>query len=248
MSFESLRAPARELRAALEFLTICPLPPGPPSRSFGAPAFPAVGLALGFGAVGADGLLWLASPALRAVGIVAFWALATGALHYDALADMLDGLGGRTPEERLRHMKDSSIGAFGVLGLILAVAAKLAALEALSGDSRFRALILAPVLGRWAMVLTGFHAPAARADGLGATFSAKLEPGDLALATLMSGFAVLVAGHHGGIALAAALVLAFATRRLAVSRFGGITGDVLGASGEIVETVVLVVLAVEQGG
>lgn len=248
MRIERLRVPVQDLRAAFEFLTIFPVPRGEPARSLGASMFPVVGLFLAIGALGVDAMFSVAPPALGAVAIIAFWALTTGAFHYDALADALDGLGGGSREERLEIMRDSSVGAFGVLGLILAVATKLGALESLSDGARVRGLLLAPVLGRWAMILTAFHMPAARSEGLGAAFASKLEPRDMVFATLACIVVLFPAGRDGGLALAATLLLVVGMRRLARDRFGGITGDVLGASGEIVETLVLAVLAAGQGG
>lgn len=248
MTFERLRTAGAEIRSAIQFLTVWPVAPTAAARSFGACAFPLVGVALGLGAIAVDAALVSTSPALRGIGIVIFWTLATGALHYDALADTLDGLGGQTLEERLHHMKDSSIGAFGVLGLILAVATKVTALSVLGGGQRIRALLLAPILGRWAIVLAATRMPAARPDGLGAAFAAQLRPGDVALATIIPLLAIVAAGPGGVAALVTALAVAAGVRRLAANRFGGITGDVLGACGEMVETLVLAVLAAGKGG
>jgi adenosylcobinamide-GDP ribazoletransferase len=185
---------------------------------------------------------------LRNVLLVAFLAGITGGLHYDGLADTCDALGGRHRIERLRILSDSSIGTFGVLGTVLAVALRLACLEALSTANRPQALFLAPVCGRAGLVLAGWGAVAARPNGLGASFVAELEArqvvaaGGSALAA-----AALVGGSSGVVALVVASLAALGVRRWATRLFGGVTGDVLGAGGEVAENAALVVFAASGG-
>jgi adenosylcobinamide-GDP ribazoletransferase len=142
---------------ALRFLTRVPMPAAAGVPGFGARAFPLVGLLLGATAVAIDALLGAVDPGVRNVAILAAGAVLTGAIHYDGLADVLDAAGAATREERLRIMRDGTVGVFAVLGLIFVVAAELAALSALHGDIRWRALLLAPVVGRAAMVLSAFE-------------------------------------------------------------------------------------------
>ncbi len=189
----------------------------------------------------------LAAPlpgAVRDVVVLAAWAWMTGAIHYDGLADTLDALGVAGRAERLRVMRDGAIGVFAVLSLVLIVAVELAALGELRGGARTGALLSAPALGRWAMVATGARAPSARTEGLGAAFTREVGCRDLAVATL---FAIVVlfaaAGAPGVLAGLLVAVLSTALRRLATSAFGGVTGDVIGASGVLAETLCLVVLA-----
>ncbi len=131
------------------------------------------------------------------------WAWATGAIHYDGLADTFDALGVAGREERLRVMRDGAVGVFAVLSVVLAVAAELAALGALRGAARTGALLAAPVLGRWAMVASGAGAPSARPDGLGAAFVREVGRRDLAVATVLSLVVVVpAAGTRGGRGLA----------------------------------------------
>ncbi|MGH7896555.1 MAG: adenosylcobinamide-GDP ribazoletransferase [Candidatus Binatia bacterium] len=238
----------RDLGDALGFLTLLPVarrrrladaPVG-----FGAAAFPLVGLLLGLLAFATDAATGFLPERLRDIEILLVWAIATGALHYDGLADTLDALGGRDREERLMVMRDGSIGSFAALGLLMAVAAKLSALELLGGADRARALLAAPMLGRWAMLVTAFRAPAARPDGLGASFVRTLEPRAIIIATSMIALAIsFLAGARGFAVSAIVAAGALLVRRLAVTAFGGVTGDVLGASGEVAEVLALVFFA-----
>lgn len=227
---------------ALRFLTRLPLPPGRAGTvGFGAAAFPIVGLMLGGLAVVLDVAIGVLPESVRAIAVLALWAGLTGALHYDGLADVLDALGARTREERLRVMRDSAVGTFAVLGLVLVVAAELAALAALAGGARLRALVVAPTLGRLAMLLAAFAAPRAREDGLGAEFVRRLEARDVVVAGLLAlASSVLVAGARGLVACVVAGLVALAVRSQAVRAFGGVTGDVLGACGKLTEAAVLV--------
>ncbi|MBI2963034.1 MAG: adenosylcobinamide-GDP ribazoletransferase [Deltaproteobacteria bacterium] len=240
---------AADVGAALRFLTRLPLPARGGGAAdgavrFGAAAFPLVGLLLGAAAVAGDALADALPETLRNVGILAGWAALTGALHYDALADTLDALGGRGVPERLRIMRDGALGSYAVLGLVLVVAGELSALSLLHGETRLRALAVAPAIGRWTMLLAAFRAPPARPDGLGAAFARGLGAAELAAATATAAAALaLLAGPSGWIAALLAAALALGVRRLAVASFGGITGDVLGAAGKLGELVTLGVLA-----
>ncbi|HUE38611.1 MAG TPA: adenosylcobinamide-GDP ribazoletransferase [Candidatus Binatia bacterium] len=233
-----------DLVAAVRFLTRVPLPASARGEGFGAAAFPLVGLLLGAAALGTDTIAAALAPSLRNVAIVAVWALLTGALHYDGLADTLDAFAAPDREERLRIMRDTAIGAFAVLGIVLNVAAELAALAALDRSARRAALLVAPALGRCAMVLGGVGARSARDEGLGAAFARDVSAGDAAFATLVTiASAAILAGRSGLLACLLAGALTVGMRRLAVSRFGGVTGDVLGATGLVVETLSLAVFA-----
>ena len=231
---------------AVRFLTRVPMPSLPAARAdepagFGAAAFPLVGLLLGVVALGADVATGELPHGVRDVGILALWALLTGALHYDGLADVLDALGPSSREERLRVMRDATLGTFAVLGLVFVVAVEIASLGALDGHARHRVLLVAPMLGRLAMLLAAFEAPRAREDGLGAEFSRRLGAREVLVA---GAFAVIVAvllwGLRGAGAIAVVGCIALAVRRGSVAAFGGISGDVLGACGKLAEVAVLV--------
>ncbi|HET9019903.1 MAG TPA: adenosylcobinamide-GDP ribazoletransferase, partial [Acetobacteraceae bacterium] len=109
--------------------------------------------------------------------VAAIWTLAalllvTGALHEDGLADAADGLGGgRTVERRLAIMRDSRIGSFGTLALLLSSALRIAAIAALSPRMAACALVTSGALGRAALLLPLLLLPPARPDGLGASLA-----------------------------------------------------------------------------
>lgn len=235
----AVRAFVGELAASIRFLTIVPLPGG--SERYGAGVFPAAGLAIGGALVVGDAVLSVLPWELRNLLLVVTGALLTGGLHYDALADFLDGLGGRDRADRLRILADPGTGTFGVLGLVLAVGVRVAALMLLAAGTRIAALLVAPMLARWAMVLAATKAPSARPGGLGDHFVAsigRVEAGAAAATALP--VALLIGGGPGVAAVVLTVAVAIIVRQAAIRRFGGITGDVLGAAGELVETLVLV--------
>jgi adenosylcobinamide-GDP ribazoletransferase len=233
-----------ELLAALRFLTRFPLPAGATPPGFGASAFPLVGLALGAAALIVDRLAAPLPAAVRDVLVLAAWAWMTGAIHYDGLADTFDALGVSGREERLRVMRDGAVGVFAVLAVVLVVATELAALGELRGGARGAALLLAPVLGRWAMVAAGAQAPSARPEGLGAAFAREVGRRDLVVATVTALLVTAaIADGRGGLAWLAVAAEAVALRRFAASAFGGVTGDLIGAAGVLAETLSLVVAA-----
>jgi len=228
---------------------------------------PLVGAVLGLlAALLGGGLRQLhGGPLLAAVASVAALAALTRGLHLDGLADVADGLGSnKPPAAALKIMKASDIGPFGVLVLLLVLLTQVAALAQVFGTGLLPGccgVVLAAAGGRLAL-LRGCLAgtPSARPDGLGATVAGTVPP-VLALPTALfwacalgaCGWAAgtLPAGDTGsaGLRLALGAVVALgcglgcATLLLAhcVRRFGGITGDVLGAMVETSTTAALVV-------
>jgi adenosylcobinamide-GDP ribazoletransferase len=235
------------LPLALTFLTKVPWPwrgeadAGDLARSM--LWFPWVGALLGLIYWGAwAGLSYfLPLPGAAAV-LLALTVLITGGLHLDGLADTADGLGGgRTPEARLAIMKDSRVGTFGVLSLIVVLVLKFAFFLSLAGGTRLAGLILFPVVSRWSMVLLAYLSPNARPEGgLGQAMTLGVSLPVLLGATV--GAAVLAQvtlGLRGLILLAAAGLIIWLLSLYFRQRLGGITGDVLGAANEILEVLVL---------
>ncbi len=157
---------------AVRFLTIVPVP-GREAAGLGALGraawwFPVVGLALGVALVALDRALALAFPPLLAsLLVLSAWKVATGGIHLDGLADCLDGLGGRSAEQSLTIMRDSRVGVFGAVGLILVFLIGVVALAELPAGPRGRALLLAPVVGRLAPLLVGARVPGGPRPGRG---------------------------------------------------------------------------------
>lgn len=235
---------------ALRFLTALPLlggsrqPTAPLGRAIG--YFPLVGAAIGLLLAGLDWLLARFIPLEpRAVLLTAGGVAVTRALHLDGLMDSCDGLfGAFTPERRLAIMRDSHLGAFGVLGGALDLLARYAALVALAGPARPVALVLAPLLGRFALAWAIARYPYAREAGLGAGFKASARGRDLALAAILASAASAAAWLPWGVLFVpATLGVAWGVARFVLSRVGGFTGDTYGALNEVIELLVLVAFA-----
>ena len=234
---------------ALRFLTRLPLPGRPVLRGPGevAGAFPLAGLLLGLVAATLDlllaaaGLGGMARDALVVVGLV----FLSGGLHLDGLMDTLDGLlGGHTAEARLAIMRDSRLGAYGVLAGVCVLLLKVGLLGALIGRPRTAALLLTPLLGRAAIVLGAAVFPPARPVGLGAAFRIGLSPRRLGLAAGTALFGCwALAGNAGLLALAGCAGLALAMGAWIAARVGGLTGDSYGALCELTETAALLAFA-----
>ena len=243
-----LRAAWSGLAGAITFLTVLPVRSGGDIRR-AAGWFPVVGA--GVGAV-AGGVRAGLEPALgrapAGVVAVAVLVIVTGALHQDGLADAADGLGVRGDRQRrLAAMRDSSIGVYGALALILWTLLLVAVLDRLTAARAVEALTAAAVLGRWAALLHAAWSPPARADGLGAAF--HVSPIALTAATAIAlGAAVGLTGLGPGLAaIGAALGVAALTTVGARAALGGRTGDTLGASVALAEVVVCAVLLAVWG-
>jgi len=179
----------RRLLAALAFLTRLPIPLAFTDADVGRATlwFPAVGALLG---VGAAGIARTPLPAMvTAVLVVAFGALATGALHLDGLADSADGFGGgQTRDDVLRIMKDHAIGSYGAVALILILLIKIACAVSLvsANEHGWQALVLAPMLARWTSVPLCRLLPYARAAGTGKALFDHVGAVEVVGATLLA--------------------------------------------------------------
>lgn len=228
------------------FLTIFPVPRvelGPAGLTRAIALFPLVGALLGVVLGGLGLLLDRVLPAGPAAAlIIAAGAVVNGGLHLDGLLDTADGaFGGRTPEQRLAIMRDSRVGAFGAVAGGLVLLGQFASLAELSGQARFAALVVAMAMSRWVLVLAlGFY-PAARAEGLGATFQAAASRGAYVAGTLFAIVIALIFGLLGVMAFAASAMVLFAGGYLLERRLGGLTGDACGALAVVAETAVLFV-------
>ncbi|HET6413442.1 MAG TPA: adenosylcobinamide-GDP ribazoletransferase [Anaeromyxobacter sp.] len=238
-------APLRHLLAAFHFLTRFPVPgPAPQEADLGRSLafFPVPGVVLGALLAGAARLVGdHLAPAVVAPLLVAALAWLSGALHLDGLADLADGLGGghRDPARTLSIMRDSRIGAFGAVAVILLLLVKTASVAELVKGGGAWALLCAPALARFTAVPLVVLFPYARPEGLGRPFHAGGGPRELAVAAVITAAILAVAGKRAlfptAVALGVALVLALAIRH----RLGGLTGDVYGAAMELAETAFL---------
>lgn len=233
---------------ALEFLTIIRVPG---ERAFSdeelgrsMSLFPLVGLLIGLILAGVRYVLNLAlPPSLADILVIAVLAVVTGCLHLDGFADTIDGLAGGGDRERtLAIMKDSRIGSFAVVGLILILILKAAALMGIPEGVKGRALIAAPVLGRWSAVqLAAWFAYARAGYGTGRAFTRYAGRGESGISTLVA--AVIVVAVFGISGMAMLLAIAVLTALLGLffrGRIGGVTGDIMGAACEVSEVACLI--------
>jgi len=232
---------------AVQFLTRVPTPSfadfQPDWITRAARYYPLVGVLVGAicaGVLLAAGQLW--SGALPALLAIAAGVLITGGFHEDGLADTADGLGGgQTPARRLEIMKDSRVGTYGVLALVLVLAIKVAALTTLPLATAALALVAAHGAGRVAAVVVMVleRHVSDRADAKYKPAPEGVKPIELLVAALLGLWPLAFLGLPGlvGVAVGAALaaLLAVTARRL----IGGYTGDVLGGVEQACELGVL---------
>ncbi len=228
------------VRLTLAFLTILPVAPAEVGKEDDlgriAAFFPATGWLIGGLLLGgAWGAHWLRlNMLITAAILVSFEAWFTRGLHLDGFADVCDGLGGSDhAERRLAIMKDSATGAFGVTGLICLLLIKTSCLSVLLADVTGNAILLAatPAAARLAMASLAYNSVYPRSQGTGHAFVGKVKGRDL----LLGGVTILplfFAGWAGVVVALAPQLPAFWLRRKAHRAFGGVTGDVLGASCE----------------
>lgn len=238
----------RDLATAVRLLTVIPLGRVDgvhPARYFSLVGwlFAGVGLVIAAGSVrsgATDGMAAL----LVAVLVVAAWGGLSGFLHWDGLADCADGIGVRgDAERRLAVMRDSTVGAFGVVAIVLVAIAQVAAIAVIVETRAWWALGAAPVAGRWGAGVALTLRDPARADGLAARYAVR-EPGvGLLVQTLPVLPLLFVAiGTRDAriVGTVAALLVALFVPGVFTRRLGGVTGDVLGATVLLTETIVLI--------
>ena len=237
-----------QVRLAVSFLTIVPVRTTDADGSDVAASmawFPLIGLLLGVALALEDHLLAALLPhATRSALIVLSLTLVTGALHLDGLADTADALGaGRDRDRALEILRDSRIGAFGAIALFFALALKLISIETVFGRARIATLILAPMLSRWSMVAVSYQFDYLRTSGAGSAMLGRGAARNLGVASILA-LAVMLPLHSGRIfeAYGVTIVATLAMRRFYRRRFGGITGDLIGACGEIVEVLAMIAL------
>ncbi|MGY4100897.1 adenosylcobinamide-GDP ribazoletransferase [Nocardia sp. R16R-3T] len=232
-------------RLAVSWLTVFPVR-GPDSvdreaarRAIG--LAPLVGILLGVAGVG---MLWVlvwagASAALAGLVLVAGLALITRGMHLDGLADTMDGLGSYGSPERAREiMKSGGAGPFGVAAMVFAVGIQAFSFGALAQAERWFAVVLAVAVGRVVVVLACRRGIAAAPDaGFGALVAGTQHSITVALwSTLAVAAGILAVPDHrwlGPTVVLVALGISALLARHCTSRFGGLSGDILGATLEI---------------
>ncbi len=209
-------------------------------------AYPLVGIMTGtFSSIGAQIALWMGLPLwCAALVALAVAIIVTGAMHEDGLADCADGFwGGWDPAMRLKIMKDSQIGTYGVLALILIIGMRFGALlEVLRWENWVLPLIAIHIASRAVMPAVMSILPHARDTGLSNSVG-RISPKSALIAAGLGAIALaLGVGVYGLVMTCVAAVAAFSCIRLARLKVGGQTGDVCGASQQVTEVALLLAL------
>lgn len=228
---------------AVQFLTRLPAPKVPEFRpadlTRSAVWFPTVGVLIGFILLVVQWIAGLLGPMVGALAVLIAWVWITGALHLDGLADVADAKGAahRDPERFLTVLRDPHVGTFGVIAIVVVLLAKLVLLAEIARPALLLALMLVPAWARLGVLVVSLSVPPL-APGSGERFRWEISP----LVIAANGAALIAASLW----LAPALILALPIIAGIVlywrHTLGGVTGDCLGASVEIMETGLLLVL------
>lgn len=237
------------LVTAIRTLTVIPFP-GKESDDFSSALqwFPVVGLMLGV-ILYVIAFLWGILPFEQwswggAVILSALLVWLTRGLHMDGLADWADSLGGFGREKRLSIMKDSSLGAFGVMAIVLGIVFKLIAFERIISSGTFSCLIIVPVISRNMLVELQTTLPYARSEGMAGVFIKNATNRYRVISHLITLIMCVCFGFTGIMLYLSALAVTFFLKGMFRRQFNGITGDLLGTSNEIIEVVLLMMIAV----
>jgi adenosylcobinamide-GDP ribazoletransferase len=241
--------PLLDIALATALLTRLPVPVPPDyaaARGAGAAwAYPLAGVpvAVAAGMLAFAGI-HLGLPAATTAGLViVVQVVLTGAMHEDGLADTADGLwGGWSRERRLEIMKDSRIGSYGVMALILSVGLRWSALSAL-GSAMLPTLFAVALISRATMIWTMAALQHARADGLSKSIGRPGARSALVAAAMALALSMLAIGGTAFALLASAALAALGVGAIARVKIGGQTGDILGATQQVAEIAALATAA-----
>lgn len=212
--------------------------------------FPIVGLIIGIiNALVYKGALLLLPSQIAIILTVLSNILITGALHIDGIADTCDGIfSARSKERMLEIMRDSRIGTNGAVAMFFDLALRIGILLSISEVQSIKVLVLSPILSRTFMVIVMYCSVYARAQGgLGNTFIGKVSFKDTLITVVIGvtlGFAIL--GYGVGIVIGVNLIVILLYKVYISSKIGGMTGDTLGASNEISEIVIFLVILIME--
>ncbi|MDD5518975.1 MAG: adenosylcobinamide-GDP ribazoletransferase [Candidatus Omnitrophica bacterium] len=239
---------------ALQFLTVLPLKVkqfNEKRMAWSLVFFPVVGLFLGLILVVLNMLLSALGilPAVVNIILVIALIILTGGMHMDGLSDTADAfLSGKGKEEMLKIMRDPHIGVMGVLSLIICILLKIGLLSSLAVIVKPAALILMCILSRWTVVMVMYLFPYARQEG-----KAKFFMQGLNLKILISSLVLVLVflfsiwGLKGWLILLIVSGCAYSINVVIAKKIGGVTGDTLGATIEIMEAVILLTVCITQG-
>lgn len=213
--------------------------------------FPLVGVVIGLLSV----VVFLAAQFFWAIPVAIVLAMittiiATGGFHEDGLADTADGLGGGwSIDDKLRIMKDSRIGTYGGLALIAALLLKFSVLISIPAGAIPQALICGHVLGRWSILpLLRYCDYLGGSEGAGGPFVGAVDTRTLLIGSVLTGLLVAVCAPSNAVSiLLGSLLLVVLSRQFYKAKLGGITGDTLGATNQLVEIGVYLAIAAQVG-
>jgi adenosylcobinamide-GDP ribazoletransferase len=241
-------AAGRRLVVAMQFLTSIPMPQLADVRfadlSRSSVFFPAVGAAIGLCVTGAMLVGDLINPIVAGLAGVVMWVLITGALHLDGLGDVADAFGAshHNPERFREVLHDPHAGSFAVVAIVLQIAAKIVLLASVAMSANVWAVVLIPAWARWgALVWARVLRPLW--PGTGEQFAAQIGWRSIAVWEI----ALVLASAWIAPKLLAAIVIVPLVIVFWRWRLGGMTGDCLGASIEVTETLLLVALLMHLG-
>jgi adenosylcobinamide-GDP ribazoletransferase len=238
-----------QIGLAASFLTIIPVlndrprPPEAVAASFR--WFPLIGFAIGAMLCLEDrAASAFMGPPARAILIVITLAAVTGAIHLDGLADTADALGaGRDRDRALAIMRDSRIGTFGAVAIFFLLLLKISVLAGATEGHRRIAIYLAPGLARWAMLMVAERLEYLRGEGAGTELLRQNDWHNLLIASAIAAVGTIVTWATSALRAAAIAVVFALLLRAAYRRWlGGVTGDLIGAAGEMIETAVMIAL------
>ncbi|MFA5275490.1 MAG: adenosylcobinamide-GDP ribazoletransferase [Candidatus Omnitrophota bacterium] len=242
------------LLLALQFLTVLPLKINKFSDhkiAYSTVFFPVAGFLIGLLLVGLDIFLLKLNLPYLAVNVILVVSLGfiTGGMHLDGLADTADAfLSGKNKDEMLSIMRDPHIGVMGVLSIISVMFLKIALLFSITGVLRFDILILMCVLSRWSVVLQMFFFPYARKEGKAGKFIQGMNLKIFILSTVITVLiAFFILNARGLILLFIIGLSAYIAAKIASHKIGGITGDTLGATIELMEITALLTVCLAPG-
>jgi len=227
----------KEVSSVFSFLTIIP------SNSTNLEAvarfmhiFPIIGIAIGLliGSVG-FGLSFFLDPLIVSLLVVASIAVITGIHHTDGLADFADGLMTRgTKGKKRKAMKDLSTGSAGIVSVVLYVVGAIIALSLTSGYDFFKAILLSEILAKFSMVLMASIGNSAAVGSNSPFMQIMKDKRRIAIASVITIIPLVVIGGTVGLILfGASIGVTLFLIGLSTRSFGGITGDVLGATNEL---------------
>ena len=235
----------KELTSVVSFLTIIPSKNSElETVAKSMYLFPIAGVVIGLIVGGAGyGLSLFVQPLIVGLLLTGSLVIITGVHHIDALCDFADGIMAKgTKEKKLQAMRDPAVGSAGVVTVVLYVAGMIMALSMMKGFVLFQAILLSELMAKFAMVLQANRGISAW-QGLSSPFTQQMK--DFRKLSAAAGLAIIptiLLGRMTGIYVTGACVgLSFLLLRVANRSFGGISGDVFGASNELVRLASLLI-------